>query len=223
MTSTKRSMTLENILESIVLGGMLLFPGDGSKSSKTDALSQIVVQQTNDFYLPNLKLPDYEVDKQEFYRRKARNLIGKLAREHKVWPPGVVITDEERGGFYTPGKMKVALSLYLFIDSKQNDWYFASIHEFGHHKYAVKADKDEFTRLFYEANIAKITGTFKEGVFDNIPDDFGHPRDTPTELYASAFVISECGLIDAYKKKYFPIFSEEHKKLAEEIFEVVRK
>ena len=219
----KSLFSLETILAGVLAGGGIFLFRECDKLSKTNASSQIVVERTDDFYLTNLKFPDYDFDQYEFYRRTARNLIGQLSRKHKIWPSEVVVTDEPREAYYTPGKMKVSISLDLFTEAKLNDWYFAAIHEFGHHKYAIKADKDEFTRLFYEANIAKITGTFKEGVFDIIPDNFGHPRDEATELYASAFVISECGLIEEYKRKFFPLFSKEHKQLAEEIFEVVGK
>jgi hypothetical protein len=221
MTPKKRSSTLETILVSVLASGVLFLPRTVNDSvNKPNLLPTVVTAPPleDDF----INISGYEVDKHEFYRRKARNLIIKLAREHKVWPPGVVVSDEKRNGYYDPGKIKVSLSLDLFT-GELNDWYFAAVHEFGHHKYRIKADKDRVTALYYEANIAKITSTFKEGLFDNIPVDFGHPVDLPTELYASAFVISECKLIDAYKKKFFPLFSEEHKRLAELIFEEVGK
>lgn len=215
--------SLENILAGMLAGAVTLFPKTIDDVNGTDIYPIIFVDRTEDANIPDITLPEYEVDQYEFYRRAARNFIGQLSRKHKVWPPGVVVSTEKRNAHYTPGKMKVSLSLDLFTEAELNDWYFAAVHEFGHHKYAIKADKDEFKKLFFEANIARITGTFKEGLFDIVPVEFGHPVDEATELYASAFVLSECGLIDAYKRKFFPIFSEEHKKLAEKIFEVVEK
>ena len=216
-----KKQTLESILAGILVGAVTFFPRECDDLNEPDMTPLIFVNKS-DLIIPKINLPDYEFDKYEFYRRASRNIIGQLSRKHKIWPPGVVVSDEKRNAYYDPGKINVSISLDLFIESV-NDWYFASIHEFGHHKYFYKADKDNFTKLYFEANIAKITGTFKEGLFDKIPVDFGHPVDAPTELYASAFTLSEAGLINTYKSRFFPLFSEEHKQLAEKIFEEVRK
>lgn len=214
--------TLESILAGVLVGAVTFFPRNCDDLNESN-IPPVIFFDKSDLIIPKINLPDYEVDKYEFYRRASQNIIGQLSRKHKIWPPRVVVSDEKRNAYYDPGKINVSISLDFFTEAKLNDWYFASIHEFGHHKYQMKADKDNFTKLYFEANIAKIAGTFKEGLFDKIPADFGHPLYAPTELYASAFTLSEAGLINTYKRRFFPLFSEEHKQLAEKIFEEVRK
>ncbi len=163
------------------------------------------------------------------YRKDIEEKIKELSEKYKVRAPDSIIKDRlffigAAYDFTTFPSGRIIIDPNDFLNTTPLDELtYGIIHEFGHHKYFHKSDQNKFT-IFYAAAVnLNIVNTFQEGLFEEIPDNFGHPWDAPTELYASAFLLHECGLIDKYKKKYFPQFTEEQKYLAERIFEEVAK
>ena len=156
------------------------------------------------------------------YRSKAEKTAHELSEKYDVSKPELSIdrSGGKYGNFYNVSKINLSSDTILH-NTSIDEWRLALIHEFGHHLYVKKADKNKLKRLYLESFSLEMTRTFKEGKFEEIPDDFGHPEDGMDELFASAFLIREYGFIEKYKQKYFPNFTEEQKRLAEEIFEEV--
>jgi len=159
----------------------------------------------------------------EKFGSQIENAIERLRRKYGIYTkcfvddaPEVVFgqgmgVELSSGCFLYQGKDTLGLGLQVLT------------HEFGHNVYvsifgARRIDKD-FAELYKRSNDLGIISTFKDSNFIEYPEA-GHPEDSSTELFASAFAINEL-CREEYKTRFFPGFTKEQKELAEAILNFV--
>ncbi|GEM_PF-6476479 len=99
-------------------------------------------------------------------------------------------------------------------------------HEAGHRKFEYEQDKEEFQRIWSDSVKQKITSWFEDGNFWerlNGSNSFteetrGHPQDSPTELYASAYLIAQRHR-PKFNQRFYSSATQDQKLLVDEIFE----
>ncbi|MBI5066237.1 hypothetical protein HZA97_08435 [Candidatus Woesearchaeota archaeon] len=158
---------------------------------------------------------------------------GVLERLNKKYGyyPDLVITSSKEFEAFCSNHLTVSAGCFGYQEKESFDLASSVlIHEYGHYKFQdglpflwkkseIYAD---FESIYEKVMLNGIIYTFKDSNFLSNPRA-GHPNDNPQELYASAFMIVEAGFLEEYKKRFFPVFTEEQRELAEKIFEFVQR